>query len=115
TSGSTYDHYDPACSCINNWFNTAAWSQAPAYTFGNAPRTDTGMRTPFKTQTDIAFQKVDSVGGSKTRMIRAQLINLFHNAQVNGRKRGFGSSSFGQISATRGFPRLLQVTLRFAL
>ena len=41
TEGSTESHYDPSCSCINNWFNPAAWSTAPAFTFGNAPRTDT--------------------------------------------------------------------------
>ena len=40
-TGSTESHYDPSCSCINNWFNTAAWTTAPAFTFGNAPRTET--------------------------------------------------------------------------
>ena len=115
TSGGTYDHYDPACSCINNWFNPAAWSQAPAFTFGNAPRTDTRMRTPFKTQTDVALQKVEPLGsGSKTLMVRAEIINLFNNAQFNAPGTRFGSSSFGQISATRGFPRLLQVMVRFS-
>src|SRR5207342_1756089 len=55
TSGGTYDHYDSACGCIANWFNTDAWTSAPAYTFGNAPRTEVDQRTPFKTQTDVAF------------------------------------------------------------
>jgi trimeric autotransporter adhesin len=114
TDGSTYDHYDPACSCISNWFNTAAWTAAPAFTFGNAPRTDTRMRTPFKTQTDVALQKVEPLGGSKTVMLRAEIINLFNNAQFNGPNTRFGSSSFGRMSSTRGFPRLLQVMLRFA-
>jgi hypothetical protein len=115
TSGGTYDHYDPACSCINNWFNPAAWSTAPAYTFGNTLRTDTRMRTPFKTQTDVALQKVESLGNrGQTLMVRAEIINLFNNAQFNGPNTRFGSSGFGQISSTRGFPRLLQITLRFA-
>jgi trimeric autotransporter adhesin len=114
TSGGTNDHYDPACSCINNWFNPAAWTAAPAFTFGNAPRTDTRMRTPFKTQTDVALQKTEPLGGGKTLMVRAEIINLFNNAQFNGPNTRFGSSSFGQIASTRGFPRLLQVTLRFA-
>jgi hypothetical protein len=114
TDGSTNSHYDPECSCINNWFNTGAWSQAPAFTFGNSPRTDSRMRTPFKTQTDVAFQKVEPVGGGKTLMIRAEIINLFNNAQFNGPNTTFGSSSFGTIASTRGFPRMVQVTLRFA-
>jgi hypothetical protein len=113
TPGSTNSHYDPACSCINNWFNRAAWSTAPAFTFGNAPRTDTRMRTPFKTQTDVAFQKVEPIGGGQL-MIRAEIINLFNNAQFNGPNTTFGSSSFGRMSSTRGFPRLLQVMARFS-
>jgi hypothetical protein len=113
TPGSTESHYDPACACINNWFNPAAWSNAPAFTFGNSPRTDTRQLTPFKTQTDLALQKVEPIGGS-TLMLRAELINAFNNAQFNGPNTRFGSSGFGQISSTRGFPRLLQITLRFA-
>ena len=113
TPGNTESHYDPACGCINNWFNPAAWSNAPAFTFGNSPRTDTRQLTPFKTQTDLALQKVEPIGGS-TLMLRAELINAFNNAQFNGPNMRFGSSGFGQISSTRGFPRLLQITLRFA-
>jgi hypothetical protein len=114
TSGNTESHYDPGCGCIANWFNTAAWSNAPAYTFGNSPRTETDMRTPFKTQTDIAFQKVESVGGSKEIMVRFEMINIFNNTQFNGPDMTFGSSSFGTVTATRGFPRLLQLMVRFA-
>ena len=113
TSGGTESHYDPSCSCINNWFNTAAWSTAPAFTFGNSPRTDTRMRTPSKTQTDIAFQKTEPIGGSKEIMVRFEMINIFNNTQFNGPNTTFGSSSFGRISSSRGFPRLLQLMVRF--
>jgi len=114
TSGNTESHYDPSCGCIANWFDPDAWSTAPAFTFGNAPRTDTRMRTPFKTQTDVAFQKVEPLGGTKEIMVRFEMINIFNNTQFNGPDMTFGSSSFGTVSATRGFPRLLQLTVRFA-
>jgi hypothetical protein len=114
TSGNTESHYDPLCSCIANWFNRAAYSTAPAFTFGNAPRTDTRRRTPFKTQTDVAFQKVEPLGGTKEIMVRFEMINIFNNTQFNGPDTTFGSSSFGTITASRGFPRLLQLTVRFA-
>ena len=71
------------------------------------------MRTPFKTQTDVAFQKIEPIGGS-TLMIRFEMINIFNNAQFNGPDTTFGSSSFGTITGTRGFPRLLQLMVRFA-
>jgi len=115
TSGSTDSHYnDPACGCINNWFNPAGWSAAPAFTFGNAPRTDTRMPTPFKTQTEVAFQKVEPLGGGRTIMVRFEMINLFNHAIFNGPNTTFGSSSFGRITGTRGFTRLLQLMVRFA-
>ena len=53
------------------------------------------MRTPFKTQTDIAFQKVEPIGGNKQIMVRFEMINIFNNAQFNGPNMTFGSSSFG--------------------
>ena len=86
----------------------------PAFTLGNAPRTDTRQRTPFKTQTDIAFQKTEPVGGSKEIMVRFEMINIFNNTQFNGPNMTFGSSSFGRISSNRGFPRMLQFMVRFA-
>jgi hypothetical protein len=115
TSGGTNDHYDSSCGCINNWFNPAAWSQAPAFTFGDAPRTETRMRTPSQTQTDVAFQKVEPIGGGDL-MVRFEMINIFNNAlySIGGGFFTFGSSSFGRITGTRGFPRLLQVTLRYS-
>jgi len=113
TDGSTESHYDPDCSCLNNWFNSAAWTTATPFTFGNSPRTDTGMRTPFKTQTDVAFQKTEPIGGGAL-MLRAEVINIFNNTQFNGPNMTFGSSSFGRISSTRGFPRLLQIMARFS-
>ena len=114
TPGSTERHYDPSCGCIANWFDADAWTQAPAFSFGNAPRTDTRRRTPFKTQTDVAFQKVQSLGGDRALMVRFELINILNNAQFNAPNTSFGSSGFGRITGTRGFPRLLQLVVRFA-
>ena len=114
TAGSTESHYDPSCGCIANWFNQDAWTQAPAFTFGNALRTDNRQRTPFRTETDLAFQKVEPLGGGKTLMVRFEAINILNQAQFNGPNTIFGSSNFGTISGTRGFPRLLQLMVRFA-
>jgi hypothetical protein len=115
TSGGVNDHYDSSCGCISNWFNPAAWSAAPAFTFGNAPRTDVRMRTPTQTQTDLAFQKVEPIGGGNL-MIRFELINAFNTAlySIGDSFFTFGSSNFGRITGTRGFPRLLQITLRYS-
>lgn len=105
TSGSTEER-------LNSWFNTAAWSQAAPFTFGNAPRTDTRARTPFKKNWDIAFQKTQPFGG-KTVMVRIELINAFDDPNFLGPETRFGRAAFGRITQVGGFPRTVQVLARF--
>ncbi|HSL22746.1 MAG TPA: TonB-dependent receptor [Vicinamibacterales bacterium] len=111
TSGSAEDHYDPSCNCVNNWFNPAAWSAAAPFTLGNAPRTDTRQRTPFKKNWDIAVQKSQELAG-KTIMVRAEIINAFADPNFLGPETRFGRAAFGRITQEGGFPRLLQVLVR---
>ncbi len=105
TSGSTEDR-------LNNWFNQAAWSQAAPFTFGDAPRTDTRARTPFKKNWDIAFQKTQPIGG-QTIMVRIELINVFDDPNFLGPETRFGRSAFGRITQVGGFPRTVQLLARF--
>ena len=42
---------------LETYLNPEAWSQTPAFTFGNAPRTDARVRSPFRQNWDFAFQK----------------------------------------------------------
>jgi hypothetical protein len=53
--GNGANDYDATCSCIR-WLNPDAYTLASAFTFGNAPRTDTRVRAPMKKNWDIAFQ-----------------------------------------------------------
>jgi hypothetical protein len=110
--GSSADDYDPSCSCIR-WLNPDAYTLAPAFTFGNAPRTDTRVRAPMKTNWDIAFQKTQSVGGSRNVMVRLEVINAFDNPNLLGPATGFGLGTFGRITEVGGFPRLVQLMIRF--
>ena len=105
TSGSTEDR-------LNNWFNVKAWTEAAPYTFGNAPRTDTRVRTPFKKNWDIAFQKNQRLTERFTLQLRAEVINAFNDANFLGPATRFGRSDFGTITQVGGFPRLLQAMAR---
>jgi len=112
TSGSAEDHFDATCNCLTNWFNPAAWSAPAPFTLGNAPRTDTRQRTPFKKNWDIAIQKTQSIGGRKTLMVRAEFINAFADPNFLGPETRLGLASFGTITQEGGFPRLLQLLVR---
>jgi hypothetical protein len=98
---------------VDGWFNRAAWSLAPAFTYGNAPRIDTRVRTPMKKNTDIALQKIEPLGGRRTLMVRFEIINAFNDANLQSPDTVFGSSTFGRITQVGGFPRMLQLTFRF--
>jgi hypothetical protein len=105
TSGSTEER-------LTQWFNPAAWSAAAPFTFGNAPRTETRARTPFKKNWDIAFQKTQRLG-DQTLMVRIELINAFDDPNFLGPETRFGRSAFGTITQVGGFPRTVQVLFRY--
>ena len=86
TSGGNEDRLD-------KWFNPAAWSEAAPFTFGNAPRTDTRVRTPIKKNWDIAFQKNQRLSERFTLQLRAEIINTFNDA--NWRRSSGAQTSVG--------------------
>jgi hypothetical protein len=106
------DAYDAACGCIR-WLNPSAWSQAPAFTFGNAPRTDGRVRTPVRRNWDVAIEKAQPLRRT-TLSVRAEIINVFNVADFRGPDIAFGDAAFGQIRDTGGFPRTLQVSAQVA-
>jgi hypothetical protein len=110
--GNGANDYDATCSCIR-WLNPDAYTLASAFTFGNAPRTDTRVRAPMKKNWDIAFQKTQSVGGTKNVMVRLEVINAFDNPNLLGPATSLGLSTFGRITEVGGFPRLVQLMVRF--
>jgi len=110
-TGNARGSYDTACQCVR-WLNPDAWSAAAPFTFGNAPRVDTRVRMPFKKNTDLAIQKTQMIG-MRSIMVRAEVINLFDDPNWLGAETGFGRPAFGQIREVGGFPRLLQVLIRY--
>jgi trimeric autotransporter adhesin len=95
-----------------NWFNPAAWTPAAPFTLGNAPRADTRVRTPFKTNWDLAFQKNQRLTERFTLQLRAEMINVFNNPNFLGPVTNLSTGRFGEVGQVGGFPRLLQVMAR---
>lgn len=94
-----------------NWSETSGMA-APAFTYGNAPRIDTRVRTSIRTSTDVAFLKVEPLGGRRTLMLRFEIINAFNNPDLQSPNTLFNSTTFGRITQVGSFPRMLQLTLR---
>ena len=97
---------------LNTWINASAFAAAPAYTFGNAPRTLGDLRTPGQRNVDLSIQKVQSLGG-RSIAVRADVLNLFDNPLFTTLQSQFGAPNFGQLQAVGGFARSVQFQVRF--
>jgi hypothetical protein len=97
---------------LGSYLNRAAWTQAPAFTFGSSPRTDPRVRTPARHNWDVALQKNLSIG-TGSLLLRVEVINLFDHADFSGPVTNFSSPNFGKILNVGGFPRLAQFTVRY--
>jgi hypothetical protein len=115
TSGSYADRLASADHPTATWVNPAAFATAAPFTFGNAPRTITDVRTPGQYNVDGVFIKNFRVGGSKTAQLKIEMLNLLDRVNVrtlNGRNT-VGNSNFGQTASQAGFMRITQVMFRF--
>ena len=97
----------------NQYLNPAAWAQAPAFTFGNAPRTDPNVRTPPRNKIDIVFAKQIRTGGSTSGEFRVELLNATGIPQYQAIPATFGIGTFGQVRNLAGYMRVTALTFRF--
>ena len=97
---------------LTNWINPAAFTAAPAYTFGNAPRTLPDLRTPGQRNVDLSVQKTQCVRRGKTISVRADVLNLFDNPLFTTLQSQFGTPTFGQLTAVGGYARSVQFQVR---
>lgn len=92
-------------------FNPLAFSQTPAYQFGNAPRYFSNLRAPGYNNTDIAIQKWFRVGEQFRIQFQAQMFNFVNHANFDAPDIAWGDSNFGQSTNTQA-PRQVQFALR---
>ena len=114
TPGSYADRLASADHPTATWVNPAAFSLAPNFTFGNAPRTITDIRTPGLYNTDLSLIKNFRLGG-RTLQVKMEALNLMNRVAVRtlqGRNT-FGNANFGQTNTQSGFMRIYQFMLRF--
>jgi hypothetical protein len=105
TAGSTIDRLD-------QYINPAAYSLAPAFTFGTAPRTDPRILCPSRINFDLAISKDVSVVGRLKAEFRVEILNLTNTPHFIGVESRFGLASFGKFTQQSGLMRVLQLMLR---
>ena len=97
---------------LTGYINPAAFSTAPAFTFGNLSR-DIGYRGPGMKNWDASIFKSIKVGEKFTGQFRAEALNLFNSPQFANPNTQFGTAAFGTIKYQANLPRQLQLGVRF--
>ncbi|MEO8657216.1 MAG: TonB-dependent receptor [Bryobacteraceae bacterium] len=98
---------------LDEWFNTAAFVQPAAFTFGSVPRTMPNLRSPDLRNLDATLQKNFPLGGESRRLqIRAEFYNFTNHTNLYAPNTQFGNTNFGVI--TGSLPgRSVQLGARF--
>jgi hypothetical protein len=96
---------------LNHWFNTAAFVDPAAYTFGNSPRSV--LRGPGRITTDLTLEKSVGLPAGKRIDVRVEIYNLLNRANFNIPGFTLGAADFGVISSAQP-PRTMQLGARFS-
>jgi hypothetical protein len=94
------------------YFDTSAYANAAAATFGNMTRNIGDLRGPRFTNLDFSIVKQFNLGGSRMAEIRADMWNLPNTVHMSGPNATLGSTTFGQVTSAYG-ERQMRFSARF--
>jgi len=112
-----------AQSRLNQWFDTSAYTPPVPFTFGNLSRFLPDVRSHGINNFDFAIFKNTTFGPEERYGVqfRTEFFNLANRTQFGYPNtgccrpgQGGSNSSFGVVSSTANFPRLVQFALRFS-
>jgi hypothetical protein len=101
-----------AQSRLNGWFNKAAFTLPPAFTFGNVARSLPDVRSPGIAEYNVAIFKNTPITEGVGLQFRTEIFNLFNRVQFSSPGLALGVPQFGVISGQYNNPRLIQFALR---
>jgi hypothetical protein len=96
---------------LDGWLNPAAFTAAPAFTFGNVSRT-IATRGPGQVNWDMSVFKNFAITERFKAQFRAEALNAMNTPWFRAPNTLVGNGSFGRITSQGNFPRMLQLGLR---
>ncbi len=101
-------------SRLNQWFNTADFSQPAAFTFGNTARTLPDVRDHGTNNFDIGLVKNNRFlrDGRMNLQFRAEFFNAFNRVRFGDPGLTYGTTTFGVVTSQVNTPRLVQFALK---
>jgi hypothetical protein len=103
-----------AQSRIGQWFNTSAFAQPAAFTFGSESRTDPVLKAAGINNWDFTIVKQTQITERTRLEFRTEFINLFNRVQFADPGTSLGSPQFGIVTSAMNLPRLVQLGLRLS-
>jgi hypothetical protein len=95
----------------SRWFNTSAFTAAPAFTIGSSSRNP--VRGPGYRNLDLALMRHLALRANKTLELRAEVFNATNTPPLGQPNGVQGSAAFGSIT-TAADPRVIQLAVKFA-
>jgi hypothetical protein len=101
-----------AQSRLGEWFNTAAFAQPLAFSFGSESRTDPVLKAGGIANYDFTVVKNTALTERFKLEFRTEFFNLFNRVQFADPGTSLGNPQFGIVTSTQNLPRLVQFGLR---
>ena len=102
----------PVKAKLNDYLNSAAFSQPAPFTFGNAPRTLSNVRGPGTHDIDFSlFKNFEATERVKVEF-RAEAFNLLNQVVFGSPNLTLSSGQFGVITSQNNTPRQIQLALK---
>jgi hypothetical protein len=102
---------------VEGWFNTAGFERATgrqlSFNYRTFPSRLNDVRADGTNQWDLSVMKNTRFRERYNVQFRAEFLNAFNHANFAPPNTSPTSSAFGQVTAQRGFPRRLQMTMKF--
>ncbi len=100
-------------SRVNEWFNTACYTEPDSFGFGDDPRIDNGVTGAGVANWDVGLSKIFPLFREGTNFqFRAETFNLANHVQFAVPGNTLGSGSFGVVTSQFNFPRIFQFSGR---
>jgi hypothetical protein len=90
-----------------------AFQSAPAFTYGNTPRTLAfGLRNPGSVNQDLSIQRDFALTGTLKIRLGVEVFNVFNTVVFGGINTTITNANFGRVSSQVNQPRVAQIKVR---
>ena len=87
---------------LDRWFDTTAFTNPAAYSFGSGSRTEPSLRNPGTFSFDSVLSRWQPIKERMRLQSRAEFYNMLNHPNPAGPSAAITSSTFGVITAKNG-------------